>query len=325
MLKRRGFLGLFAIIVLLGVACSSEISGGTATLPEGIDSAMVPDAELGGFMYFSSDPPIAVSSKRFLTPSEAADLPPSATGQLQLSKSTVALSKTPEEFSGSLEFASAAEAQRAWSLYESREHSEDFWGALNAPEIHIVHGESEWAVDVRRQVESGNLVSLEDSDPPAWDLLTNLPESLEKPPLAVGALTLDGDMLKEVADMADVQLFGLNTVFGFVGVHSVAFGMYADTSLEVPDDLNEEFFKESEVAVVMVSSPGYPGFVVSFLLKMVSGRVGMEAIEIGDTAARYRTVDDLHLIVKNKGSLLYTVVASTRAEAERLILSAIEN
>lgn len=312
-------------MALLGAACSSQIQGGTGTLPSGIDSAMVPDAELGGYIYFSSDPPIAVSNERFLIPSEAADLPPWATGTLQLSRATIAISEAPKDFSGTLEFANVGEAQTAWDLYQSRPESADFSGVLDAPKVHIVHGESPWALDVRAQVDSGNMVSIEDSDPLAWDLLTNLPESTEKPPLAVGALTLGGDMLKDVSELAGIQLFGLNTVFGFVGVHNVAFGIYADASVDVPDELNEEFFEKVKVAVVMVSNPGYPGVVVSFLLKMVSARVGMESIEIGDTAARYRTVNDLHLIVKNKGSLLYTVVASTRSEAERLVLSAIED
>ena len=312
-------------MALLGAACSSLIQDGTGTLPSGIDSAMVPDAELGGYIYFSSDPPIAVSSERFLIPSEAADLPPPANAKLQLSRATIAISEAPKDFSGTLEFADVGEAQTARDLYQARPESANFWGVLDAPKVHIVHGESPWALNVRAQVDSGNMVSIEDSDPLAWDLLTNLPESTEKPPLAVGALTLGGDMLKDVTELAGVQLFGLNTVFGFVGVHNVAFGIYADASVGVSDGLNEEFFKEAEVAIVMVSNPGYPGVVVSFLLKMVSGRVGMESIEIGDTAARYRTVNDLHLIVKNKGSLLYTVVASTRSEAERLVLSAIED
>ncbi|HAC19284.1 MAG TPA: hypothetical protein DCF78_12005, partial [Dehalococcoidia bacterium] len=195
MLNRRRFLGLFAILALLGAACSSQIQGGTGTLPSGIDSAMVPDAELGGYIYFSSDPPIAVSNERFLIPSEAADLPPRATGKLQLSRATIAISEAPKDFSGTLEFANVGEAQTAWDLYQSRPESADFSGVLDAPKVHIVHGESPWALDVRAQVDSGNMVSIEDSDPLAWDLLTNLPESTEKPPLAVGALTLGGDML----------------------------------------------------------------------------------------------------------------------------------
>jgi hypothetical protein len=103
------------------------------------------------------------------------------------------------------------------------------------------------------------------------------------------------------------------------------FGLSGKYGIKVPDKLDEAFFKESDAGIVMVSNPGYPGVVVSFLLKIVSGRVGMESIEIGNTAARYRTIDDLHLIVKNKGSLLYTVVAASRDEAERLILSVIED
>ena len=113
-------------MALLGAACSSQIQDGTGTLPSGIDSAMVPDAELGGYIYFSSDPPIAVSSERFLIPSEAADLPPQANAKLQLSRATIAISEAPKDFSGTLEFADVGEAQTARDLYQARLESADF-------------------------------------------------------------------------------------------------------------------------------------------------------------------------------------------------------
>ena len=54
-----------------------------------------------------------------------------------------------------------------------------------------------------------------------------------------------------------------------------------------------------------------------------SGRAGLELVELGDTNARYRMIDDLHMVVKNRGSLVYAALAGSRSAAEDLILSAI--
>ena len=61
----------------------------------------------------------------------------------------------------------------------------------------------------------------------------------------------------------------------------------------------------------------------TFILSIASGRAGLELIELGDTNARYRTIDDLHMVVKNRGSLVYAALAGSRSAAEDLILSAI--
>lgn len=316
---------LVSLVALLAAGCSTQVEEGTASLPPGIESALVPDANLGGYIYVGSESPISVPVDRFSPPSEAPGPQHSPVGALRLSRATVALSTTPDDFSGVLEFAHPDEAQTAWSMYESRAEDDDFWGLLDAPKVHIVRGEPAWVDTIRGQVRAGHLAPLKESDPLAWNLVTNLPTYPEYPPLAVGAMTLDGDVLGEVAEMADLALFGLNTLFGFVRVDHMAFGVYVDPDMEMPTRLTEEFYREADAGVVMVANPEYPGFVVSFLLKTVSGKVGMERIALGDTAARYRAVDDLHLIVKNRGSLLYAAVSTTKLGAERLILSAIED
>ena len=49
----------------------------------------------------------------------------------------------------------------------------------------------------------------------------------------------------------------------------------------------------------------------------------MELIEIGNTNARYREIDGLHLVIKNRGSFLYAALSTTKADAVELILSAV--
>ena len=60
-------------------------------------------------------------------------------------------------------------------------------------------------------------------------------------------------------------------------------------------------------------------------MSVVAGRTEMEIIDLGNTNARYRLIEDLHLVIKNKGSAMYAALAGTRENAERLIMSALSN
>ena len=167
-------------------------------------------------------------------------------------------------------------------------------------------------------------MSLKEHDPEIWTLMTNLPESTDRPPVAVGVLTLDGDLIQELASAEGIRLFGLDTVFGFVKVDSLVFGVYVDALSTVPEVLDHDFLTEADASIFFVSNSGYPGPIVSFLLGTVGGQVGLETIDLGDTEARYRTLDDLHLVVMNRGSLVFAALAGTRAEAERLMMKTVE-
>jgi hypothetical protein len=324
-LKRSGSTVLLAasMFALLGVACSSTIIvEGNATLPVGIESARLPTNELAGYMYFGANPPIGVAPERFLTAPEAAIL---AEGPelLRLSRATIVMGESIGEYGGTLEFASQDEAQFALRLYQSKD-DEDFWGQLDSTRVQVVRGQSSWASTVREQIESGRLVGFKERDPEIWTLMTNLPESTDRPPLAVGMLTLDDDLIEDLASAERIRLFGLDDIFGFVKVDSLVFGVYADAPFMVPDTLDREFLTEADASIFLLSNSGYPGFIVSFLLGTVGGRVGLKTIDLGDTKAHYRTLDDLHLVVNNRGSLVFAALAGTRTEAERLVLKAVE-
>ena len=324
MLKRSRSTALLAVslLALLGVACSSTISEGNATLPVGIESARLPTTELTGYMYFAADPPIGVAAERFLTAPQAAVLDETP-DSLRLSRATIAIGASIGEYGGTLEFASQEEAQSAWLLYQSNDNGE-FWGRLDSSKVHIVRGQSSWASSVREQIETGRLLGLKERDPESWTLLTNLPASPDRPPLAVGVLTLDGDLIQDLASAEGIRLFGLDIIFGFVRVDSLVFGVYADSPTTVPDTLDREFLTEAGTSIFFVSNSGYPGFIVSFLLGTVGERVGLKTIDLGDAKARYRTLDELHLVVKNRGSLVFMALAGTRSEAERLMLKIVE-
>lgn len=328
MLKRSGSGVLLAVslFALLGVACSSTLSDGKATLPVGIESARLPTNELAGFVYFSADTPIGVATERFVTARVTAVgsvVLPEGIESLRLSRATIAMSTSTGEYGGTLEFASQDEAQFVWQHYQSTDDA-DLWVQLDSARVHVVRGQSPWASAVREQIETGRLVSIKEQDPETWTLITNLPESAERPPLAVGVLTLDGDLIQDLASAEGIRLFGLDTVFGFLNVDSLVFGAYADAISTVPEIIDNEFLTEVDAGILFVSNSGYPGFVVSLLLSTVGGRVGLETIDLGYSTARYRTIEDRHLVVKNRGSLVFAALAGSRTEAERLMLKIVE-
>jgi len=322
--KRSAIAILLVLLALAAMACASEVEEGTATLPEGIDSALLPSAELGGYMYFNTNRTVDIATERFLTSDLADVLPAGVPATLRLRRATIAVSSSPEEFGGTLEFTGEADAEVAWDLYQSAGVRDEFWGLQDQTKVHVVRGDTPWAEAVRSQLESGQLVPFTDHDPVAWNLITNLPKS-DSRPLAVGIMTLEDELIQELASQGGIRLFGLNTVFSLIKVDNVAFGAYADSDLTVPASIGDEFFQEAGVGVVFVSKSGYPGFLVSYLLRSVANRIGLETIEIGDTNARYRQLDNLHVVLKNRGSLLYVAVAASQSDAERLILGALSD
>ena len=58
-------------------------------------------------------------------------------------------------------------------------------------------------------------------------------------------------------------------------------------------------------------------------MRSIAGKIGMDTIDLDNTNARHLALEDGHLIIKNKGSLIYATVAGTRTRAEELMLRAL--
>jgi hypothetical protein len=173
-------------------------------------------------------------------------------------------------------------------------------------------------------MDSGWFIPLKERDPKAWNLLTNLPKNPPQRPLAAGVLNLDNNLLKLLAVKGNIALEGeIEKAIGLIKVDNFAFGVYTDEPIAVSGAIDQELIKSSNASILFVTHSGYRGALVSFLLSVAAGRMQMETIPLGETNARYRMVGELHLVVKNKGSILFAALAATRERAEGLMLSAI--
>ena len=319
------FAALAAVFLLMfAMACASQVSEGDATLPSEMETQTIPDTEFALYIYFHSETPLLVPRERFL-PTDA-DAPEGAPEWVSLSKAALVASSL-DAFAGTLGFPTGEEARAASDLYAHLPADEPLLTELDENAIHLIRGDTLWTARALEGFQEDSLTTLKEARPQGWSLLTNLPASEDAPPLAAGVMSMNGDLVRSVAARLGVESGGLDTAFGIVQVETVAFGVYGDLPAELPaTGMDAAFFDESGIGLTMVSGVNYPGVAVAFLVRSIAGQLGMETIELGETNdnARHLRIDEAHLIIKNKGSLVYATLAGTQERAETLMLSAME-
>ena len=321
----RTYATVLAILsfILLGVACSSEVDEGGGTLPSGIQDDLVPDVEYNLYLYFNPGTPVAVDYQRFLGTDQEEVLALGDDDTVSItSVSMVATSL--EQFGGILGFATSSDAALGGSLLAQKPVEDPpTVSQVATSTVRIIRGDSEWTEELSKQLESVELVSLKERSPQAWNMLTNLPVSEDDPPVAAGFISTDGNLIQEIADSAGIEVPGLDTAFGIVRVDNVAFGIYSKLPASIPEEIGVDLLGSLDTGVVLVGGVGYAGVAVAFLVRSIAGKIGMDTIGLENTNARYLELEDGHLIIKNKGSLIYATVAGTRTRAEELMLRAL--
>ncbi len=320
-LRLNGLVILLALLGLTVVGCSSSDVVGNALLPEGIDTAQIPNVEIAGYLYVNADLPISLPINGLETGNS--DGPEAVLTQLDLNKATVVIGPSIDSFGGTFDLQTEQQAEDALRVFQIDPEDEESWGEVSSNRLSMAHGAKPWAQSVRNAFGSDSLILLTEHESLRWDILTNLPANPPSRPVAAGIMSLNEGFPELLTERIDFDLVGMDTAFGLVRVDTFGFGLYADSPIEVPNRFGLEFLENAGYGVLLVSRSSYSGFVVAFMLGVVAGQTGLETIDIGNTNARYRTVEGIHLILKNKGNLVFAAIAADRQSAENLILSAV--
>ncbi len=309
--------------IMLGVACSSEVDEGGGTLPPGIEDDLVPDVDYEVYLYFNPGASVVVDRNRFLGEDQEEVI--TLGGEDQVSITSVSMvAASLEQFGGVLGFATTTDAALAGNLLAQKPVEDPpTTTQVSTTTVQVIRGDAEWTTDLSNQYGSAELVSLKERNTQVWNMLTHLPVSEDEPPIAAGFISTDGNIIQEIADNAGIQVPGLDTAFGIVRVNNVAFGIYSDLPETIPEEIGVELLDTLDTGVVLVGGAGYAGVAVAFLVRSIAGKIGMETIDLENTNARYLELEDGHLILRNKGSLIYATVAGTRDRAEELMLRAL--
>ena len=326
-LRRSGFALAVAAIALLGVACASEVSEAEGTLPADTETNLLPDVDFVGYLYFNPSTSSAVDIGRFL-PSGGSDVLPADTSESAEVSSATILTSSEGDISASIQFVSVEDAERVHDLYGEYPEEAGIWSKLDSSTVEVVRGSSEWAEIVRDKLDTttdtSTRITMDEKSPESWALMTNLPVSEGEPPIAAGLIYPDDELIEDIETNVGVDLSDLDIAFGNVGAQKLAFAIYGDVPIDIAQEIDFRFLTLHDVGMVIVAQTGYPGFALSFLVKTVSGRIGMETIELGSANARYMETEHAHVVLKNKGSLIYAALADERRDAERLMLRALD-
>ena len=322
-----GFTLVIAIIALLSVACASEVSEGQGTLPADTQSNPLPNVDFVGYLYFNPSTSSTVDIRRFL-PSGGVDvLAADVSESAEVSSATI-LTSTEGDIAGSLEFVSADSARRVHDLYGQYSEEAALWSKVDSSTLHVVRGDSTWATSVREKLDTTTLgtstvITIQEKSPESWALMTNLPVSESDPPIAVGLISPDDTLIEDIETNVGLDLSDLDLAFGNIGTQRLAYAIYGDVPIDITKEIDFRFLTLHDVGMVAVGQTSYPSFALSFLVSTIAGRLGMETIDLGNTNARYLETEHAHVVLKNKGSLIYAALADDRRDAEQLMLRAL--
>ena len=322
-----GFTLVIAVIALLSVACASEISEGQGTLPTDTQTNLLPNVDFVGYLYFNPSTSSTVDIRRFL-PSGGVDvLAVDVSESVEVSSATI-LTSTEGDIAASLRFLSVEDAQRVHYLYGQYPEETPIWSKLDSSTVEVIRGDSTWAQSVRDKLDTSTpdtstIISIGEKSPESWALMTNLPVSESDPPIAVGLISPDDTLIEDIETNVGLDLSDLDLAFGNIGTQRLAYAIYGDVPIDITKEIDFRFLTLHDVGMVAVGQTSYPSFALSFLVSTIAGRLGMETIDLGNTNARYLETEHAHVVLKNKGSLIYAALADDRHDSEQLMLRAL--
>ncbi len=286
---------------------------------------VVPNIAAASYVYVNPDGPMMLPLDSF-GPTGTEFNPGARPGSLlRASGVTLFVGKSPDGFGGILDFDDPTGAANALITFRLGVNPERSWGESEEGRLRVAVGDPGWVQKVEDASSPASYVTLERHPSLPWDLVTNLPAQPPSRPVAAGIARVDDGIAGAVYNSVDLDLTDIDTAFALLRVDLVGFAIYADEDpLVLPERLDRQALEDNAYGVLMVSRSDFSGVMVAFMLGVVSDRAELETIPIANTNARYGTIDGLHMLLKNRGNLVFAALSSDRQNAIDLILSAID-
>ena len=306
------------------LACSGTYEPGEALLPVGMAQAVAPDVAAASYLYVNPGGPVFLTLDSF-GPSGTSFTPGAQPGSLvQANGVTLFVGRSPDGFGGIFDFNDTADAVNGLVAFRLGTNPQRSWSDGDARTLRVAAGDPEWVQSVGTASRLASYVTLERHPSLPWDLVTNLPASPPSQPVAAGIANIENGLAAALYNSVDLDLSDIDTAFALLRVDLVGFAIYTDDDpLVLPERLDRQALEENTYGVLMVSRSDFSGVMVAFMLGVVSDRAQLETIPIANTNARYGTVDGLHLLLKNRGNLVFAALSADRQNAIDLILSAV--
>ncbi len=314
---------LAAALVLTG--CSGGPAPGNPSLPPGFKDAPLPDLDLNAYAFVAKDTPVQLHEK-LLTGEPAAPSTPGALTMPSLDVNVLSLSgvagTSVDSFGATANLTDQREVALARDLLGRQK---ELWTLAFGNSISIVKGADAWAQSLKDAYTNNRQTTIETKYPEVWELVRLLPESPPSKPIAAGFVRTEGLDLEALGAKAHVSVGNIKQALNTMKAKDMAFAVYAEDKFTIiPKTVDAAFFKDAKLGTVFVTKSSYPGLIFGLAVNTFGGGAGLEKVTIGDTDARYMKVQDIHLYLVNRGSVLIGAASPGKDYAEKLLLSAIK-
>ena len=300
---------LFALLAFVLLNWGDAAVPGRA-LPPPFDEWAAPNVPMNAAVYIAPQRPAAVS----IHGTDGRE----ATGRVARFEG-VALDPV-REYAAQTEFVDASEAFGATQVLGA-----DLWTAASGRTLLFGKPDNAWTDAVRAAWGEEDRVAWVEREPAVWRGWLLLPDDPPSPLLALGFIRNREDLLDRTLGELGVEVEGLGSALRLARMNMASFGLYGAFD-DAPSEISPEVLRDTGAGIIAVAESSYPAFVMGVLWGRVVSAARLEAIALGGEEAHYRSLEDgWHMTVKRYGRTLYFAVASSRSEAEALILAVIES
>ncbi len=149
--------------------------------------------------------------------------------------------------------------------------------------------------------------------------MQNLPADPPEPPVAAGFTRLDGGLIDSLGELVGASGPGITSALRTARVTDLVFALYQETPPAVTDSVDADYMTETGTVALVVTKSGYPGFVVGMGIGVFAGQAGLEEIELGEATAYYIGWGSLHIVLRQRGGVLFVALAGSRDRAEAVM------
>jgi hypothetical protein len=312
------FVALAALLAaaFLGACALTPTPSAPAALPPGFPDTL-PDVSLGGYVYASQEGGFQILTKRF--ESKRLPLPQGTPGDFRVKYVTAMTGLDMDSFAASLDLSGEAQARL---VHQYLEAAGGPWSRWEGDVLSVVAGDTPWAQEVRQALTARSTASFASKYPEAWDLLQRLPSAPPGKPVAAGFVRLNEAFLRELGALVGIDMEGFITAFNAARVGDIAFAFYSDRQLSMPREVNLDYFRDSGLAGLAVARSSYPGMLVAVAFGSLARQGGLERVSLaGGITAYYAAYGDLHVLVRQRSSLIFLAASMDRGKAEALAAS----
>ena len=302
------------MVAALAAACGEDEPPPEPALPPGFAEAPLPDVAVDLYAFAAPQRPLTLPTSYFIDGiSLASSVIP---GFIEVDEAATWSGPTPGSFGASLRFTDEAMASLIGSYLEE---SDGPWHELDGDSLTLVRGDGTWARQARQAVDLNLGAPISTKYPDVWDLMQNLPADPPEPPVAAGFTRLDGGLIDSLGELVGASGPGITSALRTARVTDLVFALYQETPPAVTDSVDADYMTETGTVALVVTKSGYPGFVVGMGIGVFAGQAGLEEIELGEATAYYIGWGSLHIVLRQRGGVLFVALAGSRDRAEAVM------